>query len=122
VPEWSNGTVLPARGWSALGGKTYIQIMHYVYIIYSKNNGQIYKGLTDDLRNRINVHNAGKVKATKNGKPWILVYYQAFTNKTDARREELFLKTGRGRERVKYLLQETFSPEADPPWAEKNKK
>jgi len=33
------------------------------------------------------------------------VYYQAFLNKKDAQTEEKFLKTGRGRERLKYLLQ-----------------
>jgi predicted GIY-YIG superfamily endonuclease len=40
--------------------------------------------------------------------PWLLVYQEAFANKTDARREELFLKSGKGKERIKYLLQETL--------------
>jgi hypothetical protein len=39
-------------------------------------------------------------------RPWRLVYYEAFLSKTDARREELFLKSGKGRERIKYLLQD----------------
>jgi len=37
------------------------------------------------------------------------VYYEAFNNKTDARREELFLKTGKGKERVQYLLSTTLT-------------
>ena len=82
--------------------------MFYTYILRSKKTGKLYKGLTDDLKNRISRHNAGKVKSTKNGRPWELLHYQAFKNKTDARREELFLKTGQGRERIKYLLKETL--------------
>jgi len=37
--------------------------------------------------------------------PWTLIYYEAFLSKKDARREELFLKTGKGRERLTYLLE-----------------
>ncbi len=112
MAEWSNATVLPAQGGSAWGGKTYtnlIYFMFYVYILRSKKTGKLYKGFTDDLRNRIIRHNTGKVKSTKNGKPWELLHYQVFKNKTDARREELFLKTGQGRERIKYLLKETLT-------------
>ena len=79
--------------------------MYYVYILQSITNGKLYKGSTSDLKERIKNHNSGKVTSTKNGKPWKLIYYEAFLSKTNARREELFLKTGKGRERIKYLLQ-----------------
>ena len=49
-------------------------------------------------------HNSGRSVFTKHGAPWILAHYQAFYEKEDASREELFLKTGQGRERKKYLL------------------
>lgn len=78
--------------------------MHYVYILKSSINGDLYKGSTADLRNRICEHNSSKVRSTKSGVPWTLVYYEAFVSKKDARREELFLKTGKGRERIKYLF------------------
>ena len=77
--------------------------MHYVYILQGKNN-KFYKGSTEDLRKRFLDHNSGKVRSTRNARPWKLVYYEAFINKKFARREELFLKTGKGRERIKYLL------------------
>lgn len=51
-------------------------------------------------------HNTGKTRYTRSGKPWKLVYYEAFLSKKDALREELFLKSGKGRERIKYLLTE----------------
>jgi putative endonuclease len=80
----------------------------YVYIIKSKKNGRLYKGCTTDLKNRISEHNRGETKSTKAYLPWVLVYYEAFANKTDALREELFLKSGKGKERLKYLLANTL--------------
>lgn len=82
--------------------------MYYVYILYSRIKRQRYIGYTDDLRRRIDEHNSGKTKSTILGKPWKLIYYQGFLSKTDARREELFLKSGKGRERLQYLLQDTM--------------
>ncbi len=78
--------------------------MHYVYILKSKKSGSLYKGSTDDLKARLVRHNTGKVQSTKNGRPWEVLYYEAFISKTDARREELFLKSGKGRERIKWLF------------------
>jgi putative endonuclease len=80
--------------------------MHYVYIIKSQKTGELYKGSAEDLRKRMVNHNQGKVVATKHGVPWKLVYYEAFASKKDALREELFLKSGKGRERIKWLLTE----------------
>lgn len=76
---------------------------YYVYILRNEK-GEFYKGSTDDLKKRILDHNAGRVRSTKNGKPWNLIYYEAFISKKIARREELFLKTGKGRERLKHIL------------------
>jgi putative endonuclease len=106
--------------------------MYCVYIIYSEKNKKIYKGSCEDIKIRLQYHNQGKVTSTKNGKPWKLIYCEFFTNKTDALIEEKFLKSGKGRERIKYLLTNTLKekiqlerwpsgcqPEAGPPWAER---
>ncbi|PIP88186.1 hypothetical protein COW80_01720 [Candidatus Beckwithbacteria bacterium CG22_combo_CG10-13_8_21_14_all_01_47_9] len=77
------------------------KLMNYVYILYSHKLKKIYKGCTTDLKTRLTNHNIGRVR-------WELIYYEAFINKIDSRREELFLKSGKGRERVKYLLQNTI--------------
>lgn len=79
--------------------------MYYVYVLKSDKSGKLYKGSTENLKERFTNHNSGKVASTKNGRSWKLVYYEAFISKKDARREELFLKTGKGRDRLKYLLQ-----------------
>ena len=82
--------------------------MYYVYILQSEKTGKLYKGSSEDLKRRLKEHNGGNVPSTKSGTPWELVYYAAFKNKTDARSEELFLKSGKGRERIQYLLRSTL--------------
>ncbi|MCA9353810.1 GIY-YIG nuclease family protein [Candidatus Nomurabacteria bacterium] len=82
--------------------------MYYVYILQSTKNSNLYKGVTSDLKRRLREHNLGNVKSTKPHKPWKLIYYQGFTSKIDAESEEKFLKTGKGRERIKYLLKDTL--------------
>jgi len=78
--------------------------MYYVYILKSEKNGKLYKGFTCDLRRRMSEHDSGNSEFTKNNRPWKLVYYEAFLLEDDARREEKFLKSGKGRERICYLL------------------
>lgn len=80
--------------------------MYYVYILKSQKNGKLYKGFTSDLKRRINEHNSGNSKFTSANGPWKLIYYEGFISETDARREEIFLKSGKGKERIKYLLSE----------------
>ncbi len=83
--------------------------MYYVYVLKSEKTGDYYKGYTLNLRKRLEEHNGGVTESTKTGVPWNLVYYEAFTNKRAARKEELFLKSGKGRERLKYLLDDLES-------------
>ncbi|HEX9804279.1 MAG TPA: GIY-YIG nuclease family protein [Candidatus Dojkabacteria bacterium] len=78
--------------------------MNYVYILYSEKLKKYYVGRSSDLKKRMIMHNNGSVPFTSRGVPWELVYYAAFINKSDAVVEEKFLKTGKGRDRRKYLL------------------
>lgn len=83
--------------------------MYYVYIMYSKKLNKKYIGYTQDLKSRLKQHNLGKVVFTSKGIPWQLIYYESFCNKLDAQEEERFLKTGKGRERLSFLLKNTIS-------------
>ncbi|OGZ43279.1 MAG: hypothetical protein A2756_04120 [Candidatus Ryanbacteria bacterium RIFCSPHIGHO2_01_FULL_48_27] len=78
--------------------------MNYVYILKSERTGELYKGSTTDLKRRVQEHNSSNTGFTGSNGPWKLVYYEAFLSKEDARREELFLKSGKGKERIKHLL------------------
>ena len=88
-------------------------VMYYVYILYSNKLDKLYTGYTTDLKQRFAHHNKGFSTYTKMGVPWKLIYYECFTNGTDARREEIFLKSGKGKDRVEYLLQHTLESGQD---------
>ena len=83
-------------------------IMHYVYVLKSKKDGNFYVGCTNDLRKRFESHNKGDVPSTKFRKPFDLIYYEASSNKEDALKREKYLKTTYGhryiRNRVRHYL------------------
>lgn len=82
--------------------------MHYVYIIYSSVLKRKYIGSTANLRERIKRHNSRRSVFTSKGEFWRLIYYEAFVSKKDAEAEGKFLKSGKGRERMKYLLKNSI--------------
>lgn len=66
--------------------------MYYTYVLKSLFDGSLYIGYTEDLRKRLKEHNRGKTKSIKHKIPFELIYYEAYKNKTDARKRELELK------------------------------
>ena len=82
--------------------------MYYVYVLRSLKDSKLYTGKTGDLKRRFKEHNSGKVIATKSRKPFELVFYEAFRNKTDAGRDELFFKSGYGREVLKEKIKNSL--------------
>jgi len=79
--------------------------MTYVYILQSEVYPlRFYVGLTDDLRNRLLIHNAGKVSHTSKYRPWRLKTYVAFVNRDQAAQFEAYLKSASGRAFAKKRL------------------
>ena len=70
--------------------------MYYVYIL-KYSNGKIYTGCTENLQNRVDKHNKGYVKSTKNFLPIKLINYIAFSEKDKAYLFEKYLKSGSGK-------------------------
>ena len=70
--------------------------MYYVYIIQSQKDGSYYKGITENLPKRIAEHNQGVPKYTSKKKPFKLVWYCAFYDKSKALNFEKYLKSGSG--------------------------
>ncbi len=66
--------------------------MFYVYLIQSKIDHSYYIGYTSDLKKRLTEHNQDKTKSIKHKIPYILIYYEAYNNKTEARKREIELK------------------------------
>jgi putative endonuclease len=70
--------------------------MHYVYILKSLVDGSYYKGCTDDLRRRLQKHNAKSVRYSSTKVPYRLEWYCAFKDKDKAFAFERYLKIGSG--------------------------
>ena len=80
----------------------------YVYALESKKHKQWYIGFTRDLARRVKEHNLGLSRSTKPYRPWRLIYYEACTNRLDAKRREGYLKTSEGGRLLKRRLKEYF--------------
>ena len=71
--------------------------MHYVYLLESVSHaGERYLGLTGDIPQRLDEHNSGKSHYTSRYRPWRLVTYIAFQDRTKAALFERYLKSGSG--------------------------
>ena len=66
----------------------------FVYMILSKHNDKFisYVGYTNNIRNRISLHNSSKGAKFTKGKKWKLIYFKKYQNKVDAMKNEYKLK------------------------------
>ena len=83
-------------------------LMFYVYTLKSNKNGDLYIGFSENLKQRFNDHNIGKVQATKPNRPWTLIYYEAYRNKKDATKREKQLKMHRAKDDLKMQIANSF--------------
>lgn len=68
----------------------------------------VYIGYSEDLKQRVVSHNKGENKSTKAYIPLELIHYEAYRNKKDAKRRELYLKSNQGRTTLLTMLKEYF--------------
>jgi hypothetical protein len=54
---------------------------YYVYVLKSEIDDLWYTGYTADLKNRLLLHNEGKVESTKNRRPLKLIYFEGCLEK-----------------------------------------
>jgi len=83
---------------------------YYVYILLSEKDNLFYTGYTSDLRQRVQLHNEGKVKSTSNRCPLRLIYFEGCLHQQDATRREKYLKSGNGKIYLKSRLGNFFNP------------
>ena len=81
---------------------------YYVYILKSKTSNFLYVGYSEDLKSRIKSHNKGENKSTKAYVPLEIIHYEAYRNKTDAKRREKYFKTTKGKTTLRTMLKEYF--------------
>ena len=82
--------------------------MYYVYILKSLKDSSLYIGYSADLKKRFADHNNGKSLATKYRKPYKLVFYEAFTDRIDAKHRETYFKSGWGLRSIKKILKRSL--------------
>ncbi len=77
------------------------QHMFYTYVLKSLKDNGIYIGYTSDITRRIEEHNSGLSKSTKHRIPFKLIHLEKFKTRSEAMKQERFLKTGKGRVFIK---------------------
>ena len=82
--------------------------MCYVYALRSSGKGRIYIGQTKDLLRRIQCHNKGYVRSTRNDRPWELIAFEEVKSINEATWIESGLKRSKGK-RMKWLQQKRLA-------------
>ena len=81
------------------------RLMYWVYILESQATGQYYIGYTADLDDRIRRHNQGLTQTTRRRRgPWVLVYQEVFSIKTEAIKRERQIKKWKDRDKIERLI------------------
>ena len=75
--------------------------MFFVYVIRSTKDGRFYVGLSGNVEKRLKEHNTKKTKSTKGYVPWELCFFESFDTRLGARKREIYLKSGIGKEYIK---------------------
>ena len=70
--------------------------MFYAYILKSLKDNSFYYGSTQNLEDRLKIHNSGKGKYTRGNKPYKLHYHEEFETRKEAVARERFFKSIEG--------------------------
>jgi len=79
--------------------------MYFVYILYSHKCDRYYIGFAADVELRLQRHNKGLVKATRNCIPYKICASKEFSSETLARQEEYRIKKQKRRKYIQWLIQ-----------------
>jgi len=77
---------------------------HYVYVLQGQKDKDFYIGYTQNLKKRLQEHNAKINFSTKSRFPLKLIYTEVCLNEEDAKRRENYLKTSQGHRFLKLRL------------------
>ncbi|MEE9120830.1 MAG: GIY-YIG nuclease family protein [Syntrophobacteria bacterium] len=77
---------------------------YFVYILMSEKAGTYYVGHTQDLIDRLDRHNQGRVKYTKSKRPWDLVYFEEYPDRSSAMTREEDIKNRKSKKFIDSLV------------------
>jgi len=66
--------------------------MFYVYVLKSLARNRYYFGYTNDINSRLRRHNNGDVRSTRKFRPWMLLGFEVYEKRNEARWREYELK------------------------------
>ena len=79
--------------------------MYTTYVLYSEKYDKIYIGYTSNLQQRLLSHNELATKGwTVKFRPWRLLYFEEYEDKSEAMKRERQLKSYQGRLFIRNLL------------------
>lgn len=78
---------------------------YFVYILLSKRDNRLYVGCSQNPERRLKEHNSGKVVATENRYPFIMIHTEKASDKANAFIRERFLKSLWGAREKKKILE-----------------
>lgn len=81
------------------------QVKHFVYILQSLKDHKYYIGYTINLPHRLECHNLGINISTKYRRPLELRHFEVFENKKEALAREKQIKSYKGGEAFKRLIE-----------------
>jgi putative endonuclease len=76
----------------------------FVYILQSETTGRYYIGQTKNLEERVSYHNANYSLALRNRGPWMLVYSEEYSSRSEAVQREADIKRQKSREFIASLV------------------
>jgi putative endonuclease len=82
---------------------------HFVYVLQSKKDNNLYIGYTKNIKLRFEQHQKGKINSTKDRRPLKLIYFECCSKQKDATHRERYLKTYYGHKFIKSRLKSYFT-------------
>ena len=77
---------------------------YYVYILQSLKDEKYYIGSTSDILSRLNFHNAGLQRSTRNRVPFRLILVEEYATKENALMREKQIKSWKGGNAFRKLI------------------
>jgi len=70
---------------------------YYVYVLRNANKDTniTYVGYTNNLKRRLQLHNAGKGAKFTRGRRWKIIYTEKYSTKNEAKSREYYIKKNR---------------------------
>ncbi len=103
-PALGTNVLFSALNGSSIATNCAYPEVHFVYVLLSLKDRNLYIGFSKNIIQRFNEHQRGKVRVTKNRRPFVLLYWECFPDLDTAVKNEKHFKKSHIRRKLKLLL------------------